>query len=85
MPPRRNKEKFQQLMEFERERIIGLREGGFSYRATRARVKRNSSTVMRVWKQWTDEQALNNLKNWQWKTGGDVNARRSTPAPHGGE
>ncbi|GFX56511.1 transposable element Tc1 transposase [Trichonephila clavipes] len=35
--------------------IIDLREGGFSYHVTGARVQRNSSTVMRVWKQWTDE------------------------------
>ncbi|GFV77290.1 transposable element Tc1 transposase [Trichonephila clavipes] len=42
MPPRRNKEKFQQLTEFKRGRIIGLREGGFSYRAEGARVQRNS-------------------------------------------
>ncbi|GFT83926.1 hypothetical protein TNCV_2020081 [Trichonephila clavipes] len=48
MPPRRNKEKFQQLTEFERRRIIGLREGGFSYSAIGARVQRNSSTVMRL-------------------------------------
>ncbi|GFV48396.1 uncharacterized protein TNCV_3026661 [Trichonephila clavipes] len=54
MPPRRNKEKFQ-LMEFKRGRIIGLREGGFSYRAIGARVQWNRSTVMRAWKQWTDE------------------------------
>ncbi|GFX11391.1 uncharacterized protein TNCV_2804521 [Trichonephila clavipes] len=55
MPPGRNKEKFQQLMEYERGRIIGFREEGFSYHAIGARVKRNSSTVMRVWKQWTDK------------------------------
>ncbi|GFW44209.1 transposable element Tc1 transposase [Trichonephila clavipes] len=36
-------------------RIVGLREAGLSYRAVAARVKRNSSTVMRVSKQWTDE------------------------------
>ncbi|GFU68193.1 uncharacterized protein TNCV_39031 [Trichonephila clavipes] len=36
-------------------KIIGLREGGFSYRAIGARVQWNSSTVMRVWKLWTDE------------------------------
>ncbi|GFS56516.1 transposable element Tc1 transposase [Trichonephila clavipes] len=35
--------------------IIGLREGGFSYRAVGACVERKSSTMMRVWKQWTDE------------------------------
>ncbi|GFY19311.1 uncharacterized protein TNCV_4126981 [Trichonephila clavipes] len=55
MPPFRNKEKLQQLTEFERGRIIGFREGGFSYRAIGARAQRNRSTVMRVWKQWTDE------------------------------
>ncbi|GFT05399.1 uncharacterized protein TNCV_124101 [Trichonephila clavipes] len=55
IPPQRNRGKFQQLTEFERERIIGLLEGGFSYHAIEARVQRNSSTVMRVWKQWTDE------------------------------
>ncbi|GFW67291.1 hypothetical protein TNCV_3337921 [Trichonephila clavipes] len=55
MPPRRNKEKFQQLTEFERGRIICLREGEFSYHAIGARVQRNNSIVMRVGKQWTDE------------------------------
>ncbi|GFX17056.1 transposable element Tc1 transposase [Trichonephila clavipes] len=55
MPPRRNKEKFQQLTEFERGKNIGLREGGFSYHAIGACVQRNSSIVMRVFKQWTGE------------------------------
>ncbi|GFT54908.1 transposable element Tc1 transposase [Trichonephila clavipes] len=55
MSPRRNREKLQQLTEFKRGRIIGLREGEFSYRAIGARVQRNSSILMRVWKQWTDE------------------------------
>ncbi|GFW00433.1 transposable element Tc1 transposase [Trichonephila clavipes] len=53
MPPRRNKEKYQQLTEFECGRIIGLRNRGISHHAIEARVQRNSSTVMRVWKQWT--------------------------------
>ncbi|GFT76023.1 uncharacterized protein TNCV_1255331 [Trichonephila clavipes] len=52
---RRNNEKFQQLTEFEWGRIIGLREGGFSYRAIGALVQWNSFIVMRVSKQWTDE------------------------------
>ncbi|GFS92791.1 transposable element Tc1 transposase [Trichonephila clavipes] len=55
MSPRRNKEKFQQLTKFERGRIIGLRGRRFSYHAIWARVQRSSSTVMRVWKHWTDE------------------------------
>ncbi|GFW91769.1 hypothetical protein TNCV_3400291 [Trichonephila clavipes] len=72
MPPRRNKEKFQQLTEFARMIIINLREG-FSYRTTEARVQRNSSTVMQIWKQWTYEHR-NNSKNWQWTMEGDVSA-----------
>ena len=36
-------------------RIIGLREGRFSYRTIVILVQKNNSTVMRVWKQWTDE------------------------------
>ncbi|GFY17631.1 uncharacterized protein TNCV_1073661 [Trichonephila clavipes] len=48
-------DKFQQLTEFERGKIIGFREGRFSYCEIGARVQRNSSPVMRVWKQWTDD------------------------------
>ncbi|GFX17109.1 uncharacterized protein TNCV_4266351 [Trichonephila clavipes] len=80
MHPRRNKEKFQQLTEFERGKNIGLREG-FSYHAIGACVQRNSSIVMRVLKQWTGE---HRTKNWQWTTEGGVSARRSTPATHNG-
>ncbi|GFT05957.1 transposable element Tcb1 transposase [Trichonephila clavipes] len=43
MPPRRNKEKFQRLTEFEQGRIIGLREGGFSCHAIGAHVQRTTS------------------------------------------
>ncbi|GFV09202.1 uncharacterized protein TNCV_12131 [Trichonephila clavipes] len=31
-----------------------------------------------------DRRAPINSKNWSWMTEGDNNARRSTPAPHGG-
>ncbi|GFX09750.1 transposable element Tcb2 transposase [Trichonephila clavipes] len=55
MHPRRNKKKFQQLTEFVWGRIIGLTEGGFSYYAIGAHVQRNSSTVIQISKQWTDE------------------------------
>ncbi|GFV16506.1 uncharacterized protein TNCV_4785681 [Trichonephila clavipes] len=54
MPPRRNKVKFQ-IMEFERGRIISLRVGGFFYHAIGARVQIKTSTVIRIWKQGTDE------------------------------
>ncbi|GFV58740.1 transposable element Tcb1 transposase [Trichonephila clavipes] len=46
MLPRRNNEKFQQRTEFEWGRIIGLREGGFSYRVIGARV--HSGTVPQI-------------------------------------
>ncbi|GFT79746.1 uncharacterized protein TNCV_3089771 [Trichonephila clavipes] len=65
MPPRRNKEKFQQLTEFEQGKIIGLREEGFSYHAIGARVQWNSSTVMRVWKQWIDEHRKTGGGRWK--------------------
>ncbi|XP_071042100.1 uncharacterized protein [Parasteatoda tepidariorum] len=55
MPLRRKRARFQQLTEFERGRIIDLREAGLSHRTVAARVQRNRSTVMRVWKQLTDE------------------------------
>ncbi|GFW79103.1 transposable element Tc1 transposase [Trichonephila clavipes] len=68
MPPQRNKEKFQQLKNFERGRIIGLQEGVFSYLTIGPRVQRNNSTVIRLWKQWTDEhQTTQKIGRRRWK------------------
>ncbi|PRD31643.1 UNVERIFIED_CONTAM: hypothetical protein NCL1_22997 [Trichonephila clavipes] len=68
MPPRRNKENLEQLTEFERGRIIGLREGGILHRAKGPRGWKNSSTVMRIWKQWTDEhQTTRKTGSGRWK------------------
>ncbi|GFW00472.1 transposable element Tc1 transposase [Trichonephila clavipes] len=55
MPCRRKGVKFEQISEFERGKIVGLLEARLSYRAVAARVQRNSSTIMCVSKQWTDE------------------------------
>ena len=55
MPPRRKKKKFQKFKKFKSMRIICLQEGEFFYRLIAAHMQRNSSTVMQVWKQWTDE------------------------------
>ncbi|GFY04971.1 transposable element Tc1 transposase [Trichonephila clavipes] len=55
MPCQRNGAKFEQISEFEWDKIVSLREAESSYRAVAARVQRNSSTIMRVSKQWTDE------------------------------
>ena len=60
---KRKKEKFQQLTVFELERIISFQKGGLSYHAIAARVQLNSSTVIQVWKQWTDKHRTT------WKTG----------------
>ncbi|GFX74993.1 uncharacterized protein TNCV_1845651 [Trichonephila clavipes] len=83
MPPRRNMEKFHQLTEFERGRIIGLREEEFSYHTIGARGQRKSFTAMRVWKQWTNEHRTTR------KTGSErrkvTSARRWTSAPQEGE
>ncbi|GFW39538.1 hypothetical protein TNCV_3908471 [Trichonephila clavipes] len=57
---------------------------GFSYRSIGARVQRNSSTVLRVWKQWTDQHRTTR-KTWQCTTEGDLCARRSIPPPNGSE
>ncbi|GFW81752.1 transposable element Tcb1 transposase [Trichonephila clavipes] len=55
MPPRRNKEKFQQLTEFDRGLSAFEKEDFTIALYIDARVKQpNSSTVMRVWKQWTE-------------------------------
>ncbi|GFU95420.1 uncharacterized protein TNCV_4787551 [Trichonephila clavipes] len=78
MPPRRNKDKFQQLTEFER---------GDDYRSSRRRIliSRNSSSCAAeqfhndASLEEVEQQAPNNSKNWQWTMEGNVSVRRSTP------
>ena len=84
MSLRWKKEIFQQLMEFERGRVIELQEGGFSYRTIAACMQRNDSIVMWVWKQWTDEHQTS-PNNWQWTVEGDISTKGSPPALHGDE
>ena len=57
MPLRRRRSHYQQLTEFERGRVIGLREGGFSFRNIAERLGRNVSTVHDCWQQWSREGA----------------------------
>ncbi|GFX46238.1 uncharacterized protein TNCV_1371801 [Trichonephila clavipes] len=54
-------------MGFERGRIIGLREEGFSYRAIEARELFHSDASSEA----VDRRAPNNSKNWQWTMEGD--------------
>ncbi|GBM11356.1 hypothetical protein AVEN_13584-1 [Araneus ventricosus] len=55
MPLRRRRSHYQQLTEFERGRVVGLREGGFSFRDIPERLGRNVSTVHDCWQQWSRE------------------------------
>ncbi|GFS71847.1 transposable element Tc1 transposase [Trichonephila clavipes] len=73
MPRRRKGAKYEQISEFKRGSIVGLREAGLSYRAVAARVQRNSSTIMRVSKQWTDS---SEIREWTKKC--DVSSRWQT-------
>ncbi|GBM58368.1 hypothetical protein AVEN_185479-1 [Araneus ventricosus] len=55
MPLRRRRSHYQQLTEFERGRVVGLREGGFSFRDIAERLDRNVPTVHDCWQQWSRE------------------------------
>ncbi|GBO23934.1 hypothetical protein AVEN_88223-1 [Araneus ventricosus] len=55
MPLRRRRSHYQQLTEFERDRVVGLREGGFSFRDIAERFGRNVSTVHDSCQKWSRE------------------------------
>ncbi|GFW91017.1 uncharacterized protein TNCV_1758911 [Trichonephila clavipes] len=54
MPPRRNRRQYEQLTDFDRGRIIGLREAGWSNRRI-GRHLRSDMVVARCWQQWITE------------------------------
>ncbi|GBL86003.1 hypothetical protein AVEN_89064-1 [Araneus ventricosus] len=55
MPLRRRRKHYQQLTKFERGRVVGLREGGFSFSDIAEKCGRNVSTVYHYWQQWSRE------------------------------
>ena len=55
MPRQKWRKSYKQITEFARSRIIGMREFGFSYREIAVRTQCNVTTVMRIWKKWTEE------------------------------
>lgn len=55
MPRVRQHQHFVQLSDFERGRIIGMREAGLSLREIARRVNRNVSSVLRCWSKWSEE------------------------------
>ena len=52
---------FKQLDEVQRGRVIGLREGGASFREIAQKVKCDDETARRLWKKWKKTKSLKNL------------------------
>ncbi|KAI4458949.1 abl interactor family member [Holotrichia oblita] len=71
MPRVRQHQHFVELSDFERGRIIGMREAGFSLREIARRVNRNVSTVLRCWSKWS-------LEGVQHRRRGSGRPRRTT-------
>ncbi|GFT80927.1 transposon Tf2-6 polyprotein [Trichonephila clavipes] len=55
MPLRRNRRQYEQLTDFDRGRIIGLREAGWSNRCIDRHLGRSDMVVARCWQQWITE------------------------------
>ncbi|GFV15279.1 HTH_38 domain-containing protein [Trichonephila clavipes] len=55
MPLRRNRRQYEQLTDFDRGRIIGLREAGWSNRRIGRHLGRRDMVVARCWQQWITE------------------------------
>ncbi|GFX45982.1 HTH_Tnp_Tc3_2 domain-containing protein [Trichonephila clavipes] len=55
MPLRRNRRQYEQLTDFDRGRIIGLREAGWSNRRIGRHLGRSDMVVARCWQQWIPE------------------------------
>ncbi|GFV48874.1 HTH_38 domain-containing protein [Trichonephila clavipes] len=55
MPLRRNRRQYEQLTDFDRGRITGLREAGWSNRRIGRHLGRSDMVVARCWQQWITE------------------------------
>ncbi|GFW37972.1 glucose-6-phosphate exchanger SLC37A4 [Trichonephila clavipes] len=55
MPLRRNRRQYEQLTDFDRGRIIGLRDAGWSNRRIGRHLGRSDMVVARCWQQWITE------------------------------
>ncbi|GFT74509.1 transposable element Tcb2 transposase [Trichonephila clavipes] len=55
IPLRRNRRQYEQLTDFDRGRIIGLREAGWSNRRISRHLGRSDMVVARCWQQWITE------------------------------
>ncbi|KFM76077.1 hypothetical protein X975_22273, partial [Stegodyphus mimosarum] len=55
MPRSKQRSSFDQVSEFDREKIVACRECPLSFREIGSRVERNQATVMRMCDRWTQE------------------------------
>ncbi|GFT35996.1 HTH_Tnp_Tc3_2 domain-containing protein [Trichonephila clavipes] len=58
MPLRRNRRQYEQLTDFDRGRIIGLREAGWSNRRIGRHLGRSDMVVAQCWQQWITEASI---------------------------
>ncbi|GFX52083.1 HTH_Tnp_Tc3_2 domain-containing protein [Trichonephila clavipes] len=71
MPLRRNRGQYEQLTDFDRGRMIGLREAGWSNRRIGRLLGRSDMVVARCWQQWITEGRV-------YRRGGETIKRRLT-------
>ncbi|GFY29538.1 transposable element Tcb2 transposase [Trichonephila clavipes] len=58
MPLRRFRRQYEQLLQFERGRIIGMMEAGWSTRRVTRQLGRSDCVVRRCWEQWIREMSF---------------------------
>ncbi|GBM96407.1 hypothetical protein AVEN_24713-1 [Araneus ventricosus] len=69
MPLRRRRSHYHQLTEFERGRVVGLREAGFSFLDIAETHGRNVFTVHDCWQQWSREGTASRRPSSGWPRG----------------
>ncbi|GFV78866.1 transposable element Tcb2 transposase [Trichonephila clavipes] len=65
MPLRRFRRQYEQLSQFERGRIIGIMEAGWSARRAACQLGRSGCVVRRCWDQWTREMSFTQPASWR--------------------
>ncbi|GFU72302.1 transposable element Tcb1 transposase [Trichonephila clavipes] len=80
MPLRRNRRQYEQLTDFDRGRIIGLREAGWSKRRIGRHLGRSDMVVARCWQQWITEGRVCTVAEGQDVPGTQMIARHPVPS-----
>ncbi|GFV43394.1 uncharacterized protein TNCV_886321 [Trichonephila clavipes] len=69
MPLRRRRSYYKQLTKFERSRVIGQREGGFSFRDIPETHNRKACIVHDCWEQWLRDGTASRRPGSKWPRG----------------